>query len=133
MSVDLVVSIINYKTGEMTIAAAQSALEALGDRDGRVVIVDNASGDGSDEQIEAWIKDTADPRMQLVRSQINGGFSAGHNIGMEAVPGARYYLILNSDALLRPGFFDALLDTADRHPRAGLIAPQSSCCRCPSA
>ncbi len=42
---------------------------------------------------------------------------------MAAVPGADFYLILNSDALLRPGFFDALLAAARANPRAGLIAP----------
>lgn len=124
MSPELAISIINYKTGALTIAAAQSVLEALGARDAHVVIVDNASGDGSAEQIADWIDGQDDPRVRLVRSEINGGFSAGHNLGMGAVPDARYYLVLNSDALLRPDFFDHLLETADRHPQAGLIAPQ---------
>ena len=58
----LAVSIINYKTGDMTIAAAQSALDALGNREVMIVVVDNASGDGSAEQIEAWMAEAGDPR-----------------------------------------------------------------------
>ncbi|MEM9843199.1 MAG: glycosyltransferase family 2 protein [Pseudomonadota bacterium] len=120
----LAISIINYKTGDMTIAAAQSALDALGDREALVVVVDNASGDGSAEQIEAWMAETGDPRLKLVKSETNSGFSGGHNQGMGAAPAADFYLILNSDALLRPGFFEPLLAAADAHPKVGLFAPQ---------
>ena len=135
---DLAVSIINYRTGEMTIAAVASVLEALGEREADVVIVDNASGDGSADEIAAWIEARGDPRVRLVRSATNSGFSGGHNRGMAAAPGADFYLILNSDALLRPGFFEPLLAAAEAHPEAGLIAarlewedgtPQQSCFR----
>ena len=117
------VSIINYRTAAMTIAAAQSALDDLGDR-GRVAIVDNLSGDGSADEIAAWIEGKDDPRVTLVRSETNSGFSGGHNQGMAAVPGAEFYLVLNSDALIRPGFFDAILAHAAARPEAGLIAPR---------
>lgn len=117
----LAVSIINYRTGDMTIAAVQSVLDALGDRDAEVIVVDNASGDGSAEQIETWISDT---RVKLVKSVTNSGFSGGHNQGMAAAPGADYYLVLNSDALLHAGFFDAIEAAATVHPKAGLIGAQ---------
>ncbi|MEL7105715.1 MAG: glycosyltransferase family 2 protein [Pseudomonadota bacterium] len=121
---DLAISIINYRTGEMTIAAVASVLTALGDRDAKVVVVDNASGDGSADEIAAWIDKTGDPRAILVRSATNSGFSGGHNQGMAAAPGADFYLILNSDAVLRPSFFDAILAAADANPSVGMIAPR---------
>ena len=120
----LVVSIINYRTGAMTIGCVQSVLEDLGDVDGHVVVVDNASGDGSADEIAGWI--AAQPAgipVSLVRSARNSGFSGGHNQGMAARPGD-FYLILNSDAKLRPGALAALLAAADANPRAGLIAPR---------
>ena len=49
MTPQLAVSIINYRTPDMTIASAKSALAALEGHEGRVIIVDNASGDGSVE------------------------------------------------------------------------------------
>lgn len=124
MSGKILISIINYRTGDLTIAAATSALKALGTRDGTVAIVDNASGDGSDQQIADWITGQGDARLRLVRSPTNSGFSGGHNQGMAADPEAAAYLILNSDALLRPDFFDHLLPEMDAHPKAGLFAPQ---------
>lgn len=140
MSRDVVVSIINYRTGDLTIAAATSVLENLGPGQGQVVIVDNASGDGSADQIDAWIKDQDEPRLHLIRSEENTGFSGGHNQTFRAWPEAAYYLVLNSDAWLRPGFFEAILQIAETQPRAGLIAPrlehedgtrQDSCFRLP--
>jgi N-acetylglucosaminyl-diphospho-decaprenol L-rhamnosyltransferase len=120
----LVISIINYRTGAMTIAAAASVLEALGTRPARVIITDNASNDGSEAEIATWINTIADARVELIRSATNTGFSGGHNQAFAAAPQAGYYLILNSDALLREDFFDQLLPAGDAHPKAGLIAPR---------
>lgn len=120
----IVISIINFRTGPMTIECVRSVLGDIGDLDARVVVVDNASGDGSADLIADWI--AAQPEgtpVDLVRSATNSGFSGGHNQGMAAAE-ADYYLILNSDALLRPGFLRRILQTADATPKAGLIAPQ---------
>lgn len=121
------VSIINYRTAEMTLDCVRSVLADLAATpgcEGQVVIVDNLSGDGSAEIIADWIaaQNPAVP-VQLVRSATNSGYSGGHNQGMAAAP-ADHYLILNSDALLRPGFFAAILAAAEAHPDAGLIVPR---------
>lgn len=124
MTCRLAVSIINFRTGLMTLDCVRSVLDDIGDLDVQVVVVDNASGDGSAEEIAAWI--AAQPPglpVRLVRSVTNSGFSGGHNQGMATIE-AGHYLILNSDALLRPGFLKTILDAADAHPEAGLIAPQ---------
>lgn len=120
----IAVSIINYKTADLTIQCTQSVLDCLGDVDGHVVIVDNRSDDGSIEKISTWIAEHnhAD-RVHLVASGTNSGFSGGHNQGMGAMP-ADYYLILNSDAVLRPGFIDEILKAADAEPTIGLFSPR---------
>jgi GT2 family glycosyltransferase len=119
----IAVSIINYRTADLTIQCARSVLDDMGGIDGRVVVVDNFSGDGSAETIAAWIAGLADPRVELVRSQTNSGFSGGHNQGIAAADAA-FYLVLNSDAVLRPGFIAAILAAADAHPKAGFVAPR---------
>lgn len=137
----VVVSIINYRTADMTIRCVDSVLDDLKGIDGHVVVVDNQSGDGSAEAIEDWIGSLPDSaRVSLVRSATNSGFSGGHNQGIGA-RAAAYYLVLNSDAIVRPGFFAAILDAARANPNAGLFAPcieyddgeqQISCFRFPS-
>lgn len=124
MTCRIAISIINYRTGPMTIACVESVLADIGDLEAQVVVVDNASGDGSADVIADWIAaQPAGTPVTLVQSDRNSGFSGGHNLGMAAVR-ADHYLILNSDALLRPRFLRMILAAADANPRAGLIAPQ---------
>lgn len=119
----ILVSIINYRTADLTLDAVRSV---LADRDGidlHVAVVDNRSDDGSAERIAEWIA-SAEPGLpvELVCAPSNTGFSGGHNRGM-ATREADFYLLLNSDAALRPGCLAALLGAARDAPRAGLIAP----------
>ncbi|MFD2858396.1 glycosyltransferase family 2 protein [Seohaeicola zhoushanensis] len=85
MPFDLVVSIINFRTGDLTLECVRSVLDDMAGINGLVVVVDNLSGDGSAEQIEAWI--AAQPEgtpVRLVRSATNSGFSGaqpGHRGG----------------------------------------------------
>lgn len=120
----LVISIINYKTEELTRNCVQSVLDDIQGLSAQIVVVDNLSGDGSAEALESWIA-TLGPEapVQLVKSQTNSGFSGGHNQGIGAIP-ADYYLILNSDAILRPGFCRTLLEAAEAAPQTGLFAPR---------
>ena len=121
---ELTVSIINYRTGALTIQCVQSVLDDMAGIDGHVVVVDNRSDDGSAEEIEAWIAaQGADVPVTLVRSATNSGFSGGHNQGIAAREAA-FYLVLNSDAVLRPGCLAAFLAAARANPEAGLISPR---------
>lgn len=137
----MIVSIINFRTGDLTLDCVRSVLADLSGIRALVVIVDNLSQDGSAEQIERWIADQDPPvPVRLIKSATNAGFSGGHNQGFSAGQ-AEFYLVLNSDALLRPGFFKALLQAAHDTPEVGLLAPridyddgtrQISCFRFPS-
>jgi len=134
----IVISIINFRTGNLTLQCVRSVLDDLGGIDGHIVVVDNCSGDGSAELIENWITAQSPPvPVKLVRSASNSGFAGGNNQAFAAIE-ADYYLPLNSDALLRPGFLKTILAAADAQPGAGLFAPrlqgedgatQSSCFR----
>ena len=124
MQLDVAVSVINYKTPDLTLQCVQSVLDDFEGLRGEVVIIDNLSDDGSVEQIEAWL--AAQPEgtpVRFVKSPINSGFSGGNNQGFAAVDAA-YYLVLNSDALLKRGFFKAILAAARANPEAGFVAPR---------
>ncbi len=124
---EVVVSIINFRTGDLTIACIRSVLAAMAETDdvtGEVIVVDNRSDDGSAEAIEAWIAAQSPPvPVRLIRSPGNSGFSGGHNQAISAQRAA-FYLLMNSDGLLRPGALGALLAAGRATPAAGIFAPR---------
>ena len=120
----LAVTIINYRTPELVEACLRSLQDDLGALDMRAVVVDNFSNDGSADRLETWLVDfPARESVSLIRSSENTGFSGGNNIGIRS-QAADYYLLLNSDAYVRPGAIEALLETAEAHPEAGIIGPR---------
>lgn len=118
----VVVVILNYRTPELALEAARSVTPQLG-ADDAVVIVDNQSGDGSLERIAQGLDARGLSAVRLVQSPENGGFSAGNNLGIRAVLG-RAYLLLNSDATLRPHALERLWRVLEDDPDAGLVSPQ---------
>lgn len=122
-ALDLVIVIINYKTGQLVIDCLKTAIPQLQDRQ-QIVIVDNCSADGSAEIIQRWVDDQAvSDRVQMILSPQNTGFSGGNNLGIESRR-ADFYLLLNSDTLLREGALQRLLETARQHPEAGMVSPR---------
>lgn len=83
-----------------------------------VIVVDNASTDGSADMVAE-----EHPWAKLIRSERNLGFSAGNNLGIKAASG-RSVLLLNPDTLVHPGALAALVQFADSHPEAGIIGPR---------
>ncbi|MEM6305524.1 MAG: glycosyltransferase family 2 protein [Pseudomonadota bacterium] len=124
----LLVIILNYRTAQMTLRAAEAALADMPEG-GELVLVDNASGDGSarvlQEEITArgW---AVEGRVRLILSNANGGFGAGNNLGLKAAmsDGTRpdFFYVLNSDAFLDPGCIAALLAHLHAHPKAAFAA-----------
>lgn len=124
MAQSLTISVINYRTAEMTIECAKSALPAMEGLNAHLVIVDNFSDDGSVEKLQEW-RDTLpdDAPVSLIFSPENTGFCGGHNLGIQAGK-ADYYFLLNSDALVKPDALKVLLKAPSQHPDCGLFAPR---------
>ena len=87
----------------------------------RVIVVDNASTDGSPELIAERF-----PEVLLIRNPVNAGFDGGNNIGMRAAlrEGADAVLLLNNDTLVCPELLRSLADAAASLPRAGVLGPK---------
>lgn len=117
---DLAIVILNYRTPDLTLACLAS-LEPQLDEHTRVIVVDNASGDGSADRIEHGIA-TRGLHAEVLRSPVNGGFAAGMNQGIQAAT-ADGYVLLNSDTIIRPGALAKLRDAMHAHPEAGIIGP----------
>jgi N-acetylglucosaminyl-diphospho-decaprenol L-rhamnosyltransferase len=121
---DLAVIVINFRTPELTINCLKSLSEEIINLNACVVLIDNNSADGSIDKIEQFI-DSMGSRYEILicRSPVNGGFSAGNNLGIPAVR-ADYYLLTNSDTLIRKDALHILLDTAKNNDKIGLLAPR---------
>jgi GT2 family glycosyltransferase len=77
----------------------------------RTIVVDNASTDGSTDEIAR-----AHPAVELVRLDENVGFAAANNLGARLAEDCDWIATLNPDAFPEPGWLAALLDAADAHP-----------------
>lgn len=120
----LAIIIVNYRTPELVIGCLESLAPEIDSAAHRAVIVDNDSGDGSAQRLEAAIQERRwGGWARVARSPRNGGFSAGNNFGIASVEASAYFL-LNSDTIVRPGALAALLDALDRHPGAAAIGPR---------
>lgn len=82
-----------------------------------IVVVDNASSDGSAVAARKW------PGVRVIDSGGNRGFSAGNNIGIRASSG-RVLLLLNSDTIVPAGAIDRLMQVLVSHPEATVVGPR---------
>ena len=124
----LLVVIVNYKTPELTVDCLRSLSTEVPTVAGgaRVVVTDNASGDGSAEQIVAAVRDNGWGDWCEVRPlPKNGGFAYGNNEGIRpalASPDAPpYFFLLNPDTRVLPGALRAVVDFLDAHPKVGIV------------
>jgi len=82
-----------------------------------VVLVDNASKDGSQQRaVERWGE-----RLVLVQNQRNEGFAGGNNRGFEAATG-EWMFLLNNDAIVEPEAIAELMKFAEGKPEIGMLA-----------
>jgi GT2 family glycosyltransferase len=108
--------VVNWNAGAMLSVAVESLLAqdwpAL-----EVIVVDNASSDGSADEIERRFGS----RITLIRNGRNEGFARGNNIGFAAAKG-EWMFLLNPDAACDPGTVGALMRFAADKPDVGQLA-----------
>jgi N-acetylglucosaminyl-diphospho-decaprenol L-rhamnosyltransferase len=114
---DVGVAVVNYNTGPYLARCLRSVIESAGEATVEVVVVDNASRDGSADEAIAVI-----PQARLIRNHTNRGFAAAANQGILATT-APFVLLLNPDAEILAGTLGGFLKVAADHPRAGAIGP----------
>jgi N-acetylglucosaminyl-diphospho-decaprenol L-rhamnosyltransferase len=109
--------IVTFESRDCIGAALDSLAEAHHRGELECVVVDNASGDGSADFVEASY-----PWVELVRSPGNIGFGRGCNLGFERVR-TPYVLIHNPDAVIDREAIHVLLGFVESRPEAGVVAP----------
>lgn len=83
-----------------------------------VVVVDNASGDGTGAMVASEY-----PEVDLIASEDNLGFAAATNLGARR-GSAPYLLALNPDTAVTTGALDTVISTLESHPDVGVVGPR---------
>ena len=112
---DVSVVVVNFNSGHYLERCLRSIVDAAGDARVEVIVVDNASADGSEDRATAAV-----PEARLLRNDRNLGFGAAANRGMR-VAAAPFVFLLNPDAIISGGTLGGFLKVAAEHPRAGVI------------
>ena len=129
MQVDLGIVIVNWNTRDLLLRCLETVFASEGGLQYRVVVVDNASTDGSADAVRQQF-----PAAEVIASEINGGFSYGNNLGLRHLgfraagdvdaDAPRYALLLNPDTEVEPGSLAGMTRYMDAHPEVGVAGPK---------
>jgi len=131
---DLSIVIVNWNTRDMLRDCLASIPGQVG-LQAEVIVIDNASGDGSAAMVAAEF-----PEATLIRNTANLGFATATNQGLRVARG-RHLLLLNSDTLVHGDVLAASVRYMDSHPDVGMMgckvlnedgSTQMTCSRFPS-
>ncbi|MDQ5823360.1 MAG: glycosyltransferase family 2 protein [Chloroflexota bacterium] len=116
---DISIVIVSWNTRDLLLQCLRSIQDPAVKEDLRLemIVVDNASKDGSAEAAKA----IAGVRILPLRR--NFGYGRANNIGLEKASG-RYILILNADTILLPGCLKQMKEFADRKQGVGIVSPR---------
>ncbi len=115
---DVSILIVSWNAKDYLAQCLASIRQTQGDLKIQVVVVDNASHDGSPEMVERDF-----PEVALIRTGENLGFAKGNNAGLGLCEG-RYVALINSDIVLRDGCLQGLIHYMETQPEVGLVGPR---------
>lgn len=109
----LTVVIISYNVKYFLEQCLNSLEQAARNIDHEIIVVDNASDDGSTEYLT-----TRFPKVKWIASDVNHGFSRANNIAFKQAKG-KYILMLNPDTIVTREALEGCLNFMEKHPEAG--------------
>lgn len=112
---DVSIIIVSYNTKKLTLECIESIYKQILNIDFEIIVVDNASSDGSADAIEKKYS-----KINLIRSKENLGFARANNMAAEQSTGA-YLLLLNSDTVVLEGAVQKLFSFAEVREDAGIF------------
>jgi GT2 family glycosyltransferase len=105
--------IVNFN-GARVLKNCLDSLQRCGYADREVIVVDNASSDGSLDLLRKY------PWAKVIRSETNLGFAGGNNLGLRHCTGD-YVLLLNNDTVVCAGFLEALCQYLSQNVRVAIV------------
>ncbi len=115
---DISIIIVSWNAKEFLSECLQSLTAETDNHCSEIIVVDNASTDGSLELVQKHF-----PHVKLIRSNTNVGFAKANNIGIRQSIG-RYVAFINSDVKVLEGCLNRILAYMDKHPDIGMLGPK---------
>jgi GT2 family glycosyltransferase len=112
------VVIVSWNAREYLLKCLETLTPAVCRHSMEIIVVDNASSDGSAESVE-----TAFPNVRLFRNKTNLGFAKANNVGISHSSG-RYLCLINSDVEVFPECINRLVDYCETHVKTGMVGPK---------
>lgn len=114
---DVAVIVVNYNAGEY-LNTCLEALYALPERPGEIIVVDNASEDGSDLAAKARF-----PEAHFIDAGSNTGFAAANNLGIDYTH-KTWIALVNPDAFVAENWLQVLLDAVRNSPEVSVFSSE---------
>lgn len=114
------VIVVTYNNLELTKACLASLDEHTNHQNLEIIVVDNASADGSPAFLSEWV--AKGPDRKLILNDDNRGFAAGNNQGL-AIADGDFLVLLNNDTYVTPGWARTLYRHMQRNPGIGILGP----------
>lgn len=111
--------IINYKTPQLTSACLKSLFALPGADNREIIVIDNASEDGSAEKLSTEFGNS----IQLIANRRNLGFAGANNQGAALAQG-EFLLFLNSDTIVNEDIFSVISELFRQNYKLGIISPR---------
>jgi GT2 family glycosyltransferase len=115
---EISVIIVNWNTKNLLQNCLDSVYQTMGNLAFEIIVVDNASSDGSLSMLEEKY-----PQVIKITNQENKGFGAANNQGFAIMKG-KYALLLNTDTVLIPNAVNKLWSFCEGHPAAAIVCGQ---------
>ncbi len=117
---EVIVVVLNWNLKD-DLAECLASLDKATYPSRQVVVVDNASSDGSAEMVRARF-----PAVRLIVNEQNLGFAAGNNVGLRygLAQEAAYLLLLNNDTVIAADMLTRLVAAAEADQELGILGPQ---------
>ena len=112
--IDISIIIINYNVKEFLLNLLASIGKSVKNISTEIIIVDNASDDGSVEILREKF-----PNIKLIANKENVGFGVANNQALESAKG-KYFLLINPDAIVKEDTLKKMLEFFDKTPQVGI-------------
>ncbi len=112
-NIDLTISIVNWNVKEYLERCLESIFQYSQGIELEVIVVDNASHDGSVEMVREKF-----PQVKVIANRENVGYGCAHNQAIKIARG-KYILFLNPDTEMLPETLPKMLTFMETHPEAG--------------